>query len=110
MGCSEAFHLQAAIRRCTLGRVTNAQFPLYSAQISFGQPVAQYLLCAARTGRSSQDGGTCLAFPVFSHYVIDCCQILYISDSYEPSVKTFGVAALLYERFRSRPRQIFRGL
>ena len=34
---------------------------------------------------------------VFSHSVIDCCQILYISDSYEPSVRTFGVAALLYE-------------
>jgi len=42
---------------------------------------------------------------VFSHSVIDCCQILYISDSYEPSVRTFGVAALLYERFRSRLRK-----
>ena len=29
---------------------------------------------------------------VFSHCVIDYCQILYISDSYEPSVRTFGVA------------------
>ena len=63
MGRGDAFHLLAAIRRCTSGRVTDAQFPLYSAQISFGQPVAQYLLCAARTGRSSLDGGTCLAFP-----------------------------------------------
>ena len=31
---------------------------------------------------------------VFSHSVIDCCQILYISDSYEPSVRTFGVAVV----------------
>ena len=29
---------------------------------------------------------------VFSHCVIDYCQILHISDSYEPSVRTFGVA------------------
>jgi hypothetical protein len=56
MGGGEGFRLQAAIRRCTSGRVTDAQFPLYSAQISFGQPLAQYPLCAARTGRSSQVG------------------------------------------------------
>ena len=30
MGRGEAFRLQAAIRRCTSGRVTDAQFPLYS--------------------------------------------------------------------------------
>jgi hypothetical protein len=56
MGRGEASRLPVAIRRCTSGRVTDAQFPLYSAQISFGQPLAQYLLCAARTGRSSRVG------------------------------------------------------
>jgi hypothetical protein len=56
MGRGEAFRSQTAIRRCTSGRVTDAQLPLYSAQISIGPPLAQYPLCAARAGRSSQDG------------------------------------------------------